>query len=242
MGYLETIAGLKSKGQTDQTGNAEVHYSYEINERNEKSPRSDHSTVQPVRNTKKGGASDAPQEVSGEPHATQPCFACHSRRFWVSVQGVVNCANCHPPASPALVKQWIVIPEQAGLSPQHKNGTAASEPAQCPYFLPEGVRLVSYTRKAPPVEVTVSSVVMDVPKFIKHTLAELDARLHHPLQIKAGDSVFQLVSKLGDCGLEVALEWPPATPSEVKTTQEIAASTSAPPDGSVEITDEDIPF
>ena len=57
--------------------------------------------------------------------------------------------------------------------------------------------------------VTVCSIVEDVPKFIRYALAELDARLHNPTQIKAGDSVFELLSKLGDCGLELRLELPP---------------------------------
>jgi hypothetical protein len=87
-------------------------------------------------------------------------------------------------------------------------------PGTCPYTLPEGVRLVRYERKAPPVAVTVCSVVNDVPKFIGHALAELDARLHHPVQIKAGDSVFDLLSKLADCGLELRLEWPSAPTTE----------------------------
>jgi hypothetical protein len=50
--------------------------------------------------------------------------------------------------------------------------------------------------------------VTDIPKFIQHALDELDARLNQPIQIRAGDSVFELVSKLADCGLEVRIEWP----------------------------------
>ena len=57
--------------------------------------------------------------------------------------------------------------------------------------------------------VTVCAVLKDVPQFIRHALLELDARFHHPVQIKAGDSVFELLSKLADCGLEPHLEWPP---------------------------------
>jgi hypothetical protein len=108
------------------------------------------------------------------------------------------------------------------------------------------------------VAVTVCSVVTDVPRFIQHALAELDARLHRPVQIKAGDSVFELLSKLADCGLELRLEWPPDSeiiekspgteppkPSEATETPEPAphgadgfeADTSSEP-----ITDEDFPF
>jgi hypothetical protein len=50
-----------------------------------------------------GGASDQrPDVVSRE-----RCPACHSRRFWRSVHGVVVCAVCHPPAGPGLVAEWI---------------------------------------------------------------------------------------------------------------------------------------
>ena len=38
--------------------------------------------------------------------------------------------------------------------------------------------------------------------------AELSARLHSPVQIRAGDSVFELLTKLADCGLELAIESP----------------------------------
>jgi hypothetical protein len=60
------------------------------------------------------------------------------------------------------------------------------------------------------VAVTVCSVVTDVPKFIRHALDELNARLHFPVPIKAGDSVFELLSKLSDCGLELRIVPPPA--------------------------------
>src|SRR5215472_3144735 len=60
-------------------------------------------------------------------------------------------------------------------------------PAKCPYPLPQGVKLIRYTPKNSPVAVTVCSVVTQVPKFIQHALGELDARLHSPVQIKAGD-------------------------------------------------------
>ena len=83
-----------------------------------------------------------------------------------------------------------------------------SAPAQPP-ALPPGVRLMSYRPKQAPVAVTVCSVVTDVPKFIEHCLAELSARLHSPVQIRAGDSVFELLSKLADCGLELVVEWAP---------------------------------
>jgi hypothetical protein len=117
----------------------------------------------------------------------------------------------------------------------------------CPYSLPEGVTLRNYAEKASPVAITVCSVVNDVPKFIRYALAELEARLHHPVQIKAGDSVFELLSKLADCGLELRLEWPPER--IIENTPEVEPSKPSEPLASpelnshgVDITDEDVPF
>jgi hypothetical protein len=36
-----------------------------------------------------------------------PCFACRSTRRWRSIYGAVICAECHPPAAPELVAEWI---------------------------------------------------------------------------------------------------------------------------------------
>ena len=35
------------------------------------------------------------------------CYACHERRFWLSIHGVMVCGLCHPPGSPDLVAEWI---------------------------------------------------------------------------------------------------------------------------------------
>jgi len=79
----------------------------------------------------------------------------------------------------------------------------------------------------------VCSIVTDVPNFIQHALAELAARLHDPVQIKAGDSTFELISKLADCGVELRLEWPERKPEDTK---------SPDPSGERGITDEDVAF
>jgi len=130
---------------------------------------------------------------------------------------------------------------------QGPDSAAANLKGECPYPLPQGVKLLRYERKAPPVAVTVCSVVMDIPKFIQHALGALDARLHHPVQIKAGDSVFELLSKLADAGLELRLEWPPeriiGNPPESEPTK--PAKLPEPPKlnaRGVDITDADIPF
>lgn len=119
--------------------------------------------------------------------------------------------------------------------------------AVCAYTLPEGVLLLRYERKVPPVAVTVCSVVTDPDKFIRHALAELDAGLHHPVQIKAGDWVFELLSKLADCGLELRFEWPPEriieNPVEIEPSKPSKVpATPALNSHSVDITGEDVPF
>jgi hypothetical protein len=130
--------------------------------------------------------------------------------------------------------------------------SAKSSPARpsegCPYHLPEGVRLVCYTPKRPPIVLTVYSVVAEPDKFIRRALDELDARLHRPVQIKAGDSLFELLSKLADCGLELRLEWP-VEPRIIRESQESEPAKPAklpePPSWNpheVEIRDEDVPF
>jgi hypothetical protein len=39
--------------------------------------------------------------------SVSPCPCCKRRRFWRTVHRQVVCATCHPPASPALVAEWI---------------------------------------------------------------------------------------------------------------------------------------
>lgn len=121
-------------------------------------------------------------------------------------------------------------------------------PDACPYALPEGVWLVSYTPKKPPVAVTVCSVVNDIPKFVRHALDEMDARLHNPVQIRAGDSVFELLSKLADCGLQLRLEWPPQTQIIRDSSESDPSKPTKLPEPSelnsqrIHITDEDMQF
>jgi len=48
--------------------------------------------------------------------------------------------------------------------------------------------------------------VTDVERFITHYLAELDARLNHPLQIRGGGGVWEILLKLQEIGVELGLE------------------------------------
>jgi len=204
------------------------------------------STVSRWRNWKPG----QPQiiETSPKPEPTKP-----SELSFVGFEGSVSGENqIIRPADPLLASPAV----SASQPLRRASKPLASRAVPCPYALPEGVKLVRYTRKEPPVVVTVCSVVEDVPKFVQHALDELDARLHHPVQIKAGDSVFDLLSKLADCGLELRLEWPsadeiigqfpesePTKPSEVPLEPDARGAVGLEADLSSEpITDEDLPF
>jgi hypothetical protein len=77
--------------------------------------------------------------------------------------------------------------------------------------LPVGVRLVGYIPTWPSTQKGIK--IVDKAKFIKMLLADLDARLHHP-QIRGGDSVFEILDKLADLGLELAIERPAPPPAD----------------------------
>jgi len=47
------------------------------------------------------------------PHDT--CYWCGRSVFWRSIHGVVVCGNCHPPAIPSLVAEWIGGPSAIPL-------------------------------------------------------------------------------------------------------------------------------
>ena len=72
--------------------------------------------------------------------------------------------------------------------------------------MPLGVRLVRYESKAAPVRLDVCSVVFDVPKFVESELRALDSRLNNPWTIHGGFTVPQMLDRLAQAGLEVALE------------------------------------
>jgi hypothetical protein len=74
--------------------------------------------------------------------------------------------------------------------------------------LPFGVRVLRYIPHQPSAEKGASIRNSDVPKIIKAQLADLDARLNHPVQIRGGGSVFEILAELDDVGLELAIERP----------------------------------
>ena len=94
-----------------------------------------------------------------------------------------------PPATDSLLRD--LIPAPRGCPP-----------------LPRGIKVIRYQPKAPPLAIDTCSVVVDVEKFIRGELIELDARLHSPVQIRAGHGVFTILDRLAQVGLELAIEAP----------------------------------
>lgn len=78
-----------------------------------------------------------------------------------------------------------------------------------PPALPSGVRLVSWEPKTPPVAITRSSIVTDVPLFCENTLRQLQHAVAGDNQFLAGNwSVRELLDRLEQVGLKVQVESP----------------------------------
>ena len=70
------------------------------------------------------------------PATSRPCPWCHHRHWWRSIYGPVICANCHPPAAPELVAEWIDPPDP---QPAPKPDVTRPRPAnRWPYVLSGG--------------------------------------------------------------------------------------------------------
>ena len=48
-----------------------------------------------------------------------PCYWCGRFHWWRSIHGVVVCGNCHPPAVPQLVAEWIAAGRDRSPGPEH---------------------------------------------------------------------------------------------------------------------------
>ena len=79
--------------------------------------------------------------------------------------------------------------------------------------LPTGVRLIKYSSFQYDPRGVAGIRIIDLEKFIKTQLTDLDARLNHPVQIRGGGSVFEILAKLADVGLELAISRPEELPS-----------------------------
>jgi len=91
--------------------------------------------------------------------------------------------------------------------------------------LPAGVRLVSYQPKEAPFAVAPVSIVADAGKFLRAYLRDLNWRLEHP-DGHAAPPLADILSKLGDAGLELKIGKPGAFINEL----------------GLEASDEDLPF
>jgi hypothetical protein len=74
--------------------------------------------------------------------------------------------------------------------------------------MPAGVRLVHWEPKADPIELPQGSVVTDVEKFVRTTLAQLDAKLNGKSWQAGNWPLSTLIGRLAAVGVEIALDDP----------------------------------
>jgi hypothetical protein len=149
--------------------------------------------------TRDSGAATSQRMEHQVPVSTVPTTATQmvttvNQAATVCASNLINEPNWRPQAPP------VNTPLLNGLLP----GTKIP--------LPVGVRLVGYIPSWPSTQKGIK--IVDKPKYIKMLLADLDARLHHPIQIRGGDSVFEILDKLADLGLELAIERPAPPPAD----------------------------
>jgi hypothetical protein len=86
--------------------------------------------------------------------------------------------------------------------------------------MPPGVRLVRWHPKQPPLVLEQYSVVIDVEKFISSTLAQLRARLEGKDFAAGNWTLRELIERLEQAGVEVAVDRPrTATMAQPSTEQ-----------------------
>jgi hypothetical protein len=61
-----------------------------------------------------GGFPDALAEAEAR---IRECYTCGGTRYWRDALGGVGCATCHPPASEALVVEWLEVGDTAQCAP-----------------------------------------------------------------------------------------------------------------------------
>jgi hypothetical protein len=113
-----------------------------------------------------------------------------------------------PPANRAIMPPSSYTRGDSPTTPGQGNfvpGTSIS--------LPPGVRLIKYSPSQPAPRGLFGRRVIDFDKFVRTQLADLDARLNHPVQIRGGGSVFGILANLADVGLELAISRPEELPS-----------------------------
>lgn len=97
---------------------------------------------------------------------------------------------------------WLV-PE---LRRQRDEVVALLTQRTVPPAMPEGVRLVKWAPKEPPVILQQWSVVIELDKFISSTLAQLRARLEGKDFLAGNWTQRELIERLEQVGLEVEVD------------------------------------
>jgi hypothetical protein len=72
--------------------------------------------------------------------------------------------------------------------------------------MPDGVRLIRWRLKRPPVAIMKVEIVTDVPAFVKVTLRQLQCALVGKLRLPIHRSVRELTERLEECGVAVEID------------------------------------
>lgn len=148
-------------------------------------------------------------EQAAPPEPTKPTKT-GSVGFVGDDRGLLHTTSCSESPLPAgknapmsleqIRNHPLFCPPKVSVTPE----SGVPGPSTCPP-LPNGVQLVRYEPKTPPVAIDVCSVVYELDKFIAGELRELDARLHSPVQIRGGHGVFTTLERLRQVGLELEI-------------------------------------
>lgn len=103
-------------------------------------------------------------------------------QWWNRADGSPVCGRCHPDPFAVAVQKA----KQEG-----------------PPILPEGVRLVRWEPKAPPIAITTWAVVNNVPQFVRTTLAQLEAAMQGKSWFAGSWNVRELCERLEQVGVKV---------------------------------------
>jgi hypothetical protein len=109
----------------------------------------------------------------------------HGDRVWRErPTGGYVCGLCHPQPQAEAIQQ-----------------VQQAEPPS----MPQGVRLMEWAPKEPPIAITTWSVVNDVPLFIRSTLAQLEAALQRKHWRAGNWSARALCERLEEAGVKVEI-------------------------------------
>ena len=72
--------------------------------------------------------------------------------------------------------------------------------------MPDGVRLLRWELKPPPIALTRVEIVTDVSRFVTMTLLQLKAAIAGKRYLAGNRSVRELIERLEDCGVVVQVE------------------------------------